>query len=203
MPRAPRLWLLPPLIALSLAGACGARTELAFDDASLPPPSVPERCDGLDDDGDGRVDEGIAPIACGIGACAIEVPGCADGRVPTCRPRPPGTELCNDLDDDCDGRADEGLGFGDRREVALVRDAGEGTAGPCDTCGWAARVSMGATSEGLLATWRVGFDGLRPEPNVYARPWTRAAGRGGPSGWSWSRTSPRGRASLPPSTAAC
>ncbi|MCB9534645.1 MAG: hypothetical protein H6704_00070 [Myxococcales bacterium] len=48
-----------------------------------------ERCDGRDDDCDGRADEG-ATNACGA-----------------CGPTP--VEVCNGRDDDCDGRTDEGV----------------------------------------------------------------------------------------------
>ncbi len=71
-------------------------------------------CDGIDDDGDGRVDEGFAPgRGCGVGACAAGVtPGsCVDGELFPCRPGPPSEEIdgiCDGVDGDCDGRVDEG-----------------------------------------------------------------------------------------------
>ncbi len=68
-----------------------------------------EVCNGLDDDGDGTVDDGIPDLQCGIGACAATVVGC-DGGVPTqCFPGTPTTEVCNGIDDNCDGSTDEGV----------------------------------------------------------------------------------------------
>jgi hypothetical protein len=79
-----------------------------------------ERCNGVDDDCDGLVDEGFP----GLGDA------CDDGRIGICRGTgtvrctadtlgvecrittpgmPPGVEVCNGLDDDCNGRVDEGL----------------------------------------------------------------------------------------------
>lgn len=58
--------------------AAGA-TEGICRDACIPP-GRPEECNGLDDDCDGMVDEGIDVVS----------------------------ELCNTMDDDCDGRIDEG-----------------------------------------------------------------------------------------------
>ncbi|MFO0632446.1 MAG: MopE-related protein [Nannocystaceae bacterium] len=68
-----------------------------------------EVCNGLDDDGDGIVDDGIPELSCGEGVCAATVPGC-DGGVPAqCFPGTPTDEQCNGLDDDCDGSVDESL----------------------------------------------------------------------------------------------
>ncbi len=53
-------------------------------------PPAPEDCNGLDDDCDGRVDEGFRTCGCETGA-------------------PGSPELCNGLDDDCDDRIDEDL----------------------------------------------------------------------------------------------
>jgi len=78
------------------------------------------QCNALDDDGDGRVDEGFAlGVDCviGVGRCAASgrtICG-SDGDV-ACDgvPLGPTNERCNGEDDDCDGRVDEELGLGER-----------------------------------------------------------------------------------------
>jgi hypothetical protein len=74
--------------------------------------TIPESCNGADDDCDGAIDEGF-PCAlgstrgCTVGACGGTqscVAGCSWG---TCVAG--GTEVCNGADDDCDGSTDEGF----------------------------------------------------------------------------------------------
>jgi len=68
-------------------------------------------CDLIDQDCDGRADEGFAPSAaqrCGLGACARDAT-CAAGAV-SCAPGAPLApvdETCDGVDDDCDGEVDE------------------------------------------------------------------------------------------------
>ena len=69
-----------------------------------------EACNGIDEDCDGEVDEGLHSAVCGVGACAREVPNCAAGQVQRCVPGTPVDEVCNNEDDDCDGVVDEGAG---------------------------------------------------------------------------------------------
>jgi hypothetical protein len=81
-----------------------------------------EVCNGLDDDCDGLVDEGLetacyggAPSTRGVGVCRDGVRACVqnpDGSwgLSACAGEVlPAEEVCNALDDDCDGQADESL----------------------------------------------------------------------------------------------
>ena len=156
--------------ALATSVACGGRTPLRVgggDDGDDGAGGAggsggsgdPETCNGIDDDGDGAVDEGLAPITCGVGACRAEAPGCVGGEPGTCMPGLPGVEACNGVDDDCDGAVDEGLGFGSVAGPHVVASVPE----------FAFSLALVATPEGLLLTWRDGFDGQAPTPNVFAQ----------------------------------
>lgn len=69
----------------------------------------PETCNGLDDDCDGEVDEGLITESCGVGACQSSS-ACIDGAWSACVPGQPQTEVCNRIDDDCNGVLDDGFG---------------------------------------------------------------------------------------------
>ena len=89
-----------------------------------------EICDGIDNNCDGTVDEGIAnstAIVCyegpegtmAIGECRAGVKYCSEGIFdgPCDGQVLPTAERCDDLDNDCDGEVDEGL---DTRGVDIV-----------------------------------------------------------------------------------
>ena len=91
-----------------------------------------EICNGVDDDGDGAIDEDFdtgGPCQIGVGACQVQgVVACSgDGLSTICEdngggsePGAPSVESCNGLDDDCDGRVDNGF------DVGAPCDAGVG-----------------------------------------------------------------------------
>jgi len=100
------------------------------DSDPLVHPGATEVCNGLDDDCDGQIDNGLGsqgPCAVGVGACVRsgEIT-CANG-VWKCNVEPgqPTPEYCNGLDDDCDGAVDNNMG--DLGNCAVGRGACERT----------------------------------------------------------------------------
>jgi hypothetical protein len=130
---------LPHAVTSCAAGACAfVACSAGFHDCdgdaangceSAVPCCMPsaEVCDGRDNDCNGLVDEGIASISCGVGACRVTVAGCVNGQVPACAPAAPGVEVCNGLDDDCNGLVDEGNpGGGQACSTGLLGACGAG-----------------------------------------------------------------------------
>jgi hypothetical protein len=93
---------------------------------NVPPAEI---CNGIDDNCNGLIDEGVSNMCpfdpVGLKHCAVEVCNCkdddCDGQIdegfppnacggPGCCPVP--TEVCNGLDDNCDGNIDEGFNVG-------------------------------------------------------------------------------------------
>ena len=84
------------------------------EDRSVHPEAF-EICDGLDNNCDGRVDEGCAPCDAGevqdcgdsVGTCSTGTQTCLGGSWQACTATRPGVEICDEQDNDCDGLEDE------------------------------------------------------------------------------------------------
>ena len=111
-------------VSFQTSGPYGATSPLEFNRAVLNSGSPttcpdggsfgvcgPELCDGIDNDCNGTVDDGIAPVAttCGAGACASTGSRtCQGGQlVDSCVAGTPTTEICDGIDNDCNGQVDE------------------------------------------------------------------------------------------------
>ncbi|MBI5478362.1 MAG: hypothetical protein HY906_05865, partial [Deltaproteobacteria bacterium] len=102
-------------------GACtfGTKTCVngAFGDCDNQIVPTAEVCNGLDDDCDGQIDEGLArdyytgpANTDGVGPCHHGVEACSDGQwLVTTQQVVPAPEQCNAIDDDCNGTTDDGL----------------------------------------------------------------------------------------------
>jgi hypothetical protein len=82
----------------------GVGTDDCDDTKNFVYPGAPELCNYIDDNCNGRIDEG-AQITCGVGWCRRLGAGC---NTTACTPGAPRPEVCNAFDDDCDGVNDNG-----------------------------------------------------------------------------------------------
>ena len=134
-------------------------------------PVAPEVCNGIDDDCNGMIDDGLGPdhgvgVDCGIQGqgCQKGVTACVGGKIVCNSTASPTPEVCNGLDDDCNGVIDDGsfpgvgtscvcddldpakVGVGECRGGRLVCKGAEGL--KCDGCvGPAAEICDGKDND--------------------------------------------------------
>ena len=112
---------------------CSASGESAVCDAFPGEPSSFESCNGIDDDCNGAVDDGIGlgdVCSAGVGACLkAGVIVCTPdfGTMCDATPGAPSIETCNGIDDDCNGTTDEGCADSDGDGLKDVEEAVIGT----------------------------------------------------------------------------
>ena len=164
-------------------GACARFGQYLCDGLSnelvcsqTPSDPVPEVCNGVDDDCDGRIDEEVPTVGdgCSIGQGRCRSQGVfacdSDASEIICNAEviSPAAEECNDIDDDCDGTTDEetigsgevcSVGVGacenesvfrcdsERRELTCDAEPGEGSE---ETCNDLDDDCDGATDEGNI-----------------------------------------------------
>ena len=91
-----------------LVAVCTALLWVGTVYAGVCVPTGPEVCDGIDNDCNGAVDDGLGTTTCGVGACTRTVDNCVGGVPQTCTPGVPSPEVCDGLDNDCNGSVDDG-----------------------------------------------------------------------------------------------
>ncbi len=157
------------LLLIPMLGGCGCGGKKLKDVEELPPLpdagpvclTVIESCNGLDDDCDSLVDDGLPMITCGVGACANPGPSCVNGATTSCVPLPANPETCDGKDNDCDGMTDEDLmpttcGIGECMTVSATCAGGSPVAcvplnPSSERCDGKDNDCNGTVDEGLLA----------------------------------------------------
>jgi len=101
-------------------------------------PGANELCNGIDDDCNENIDDGLGVTVCGLGVCEHSVANCQDGQTHECDPLEGiGIEECDGIDNDCDGVTDQDypdLDGDAEADCVDSDDDGDGVADGDDNC---------------------------------------------------------------------
>jgi hypothetical protein len=103
-----------------------------WSDCSAREPAL-EACNGVDDDCDGAIDEGMTPVECATTASGWSCPGvalCHGAQGYVCNAPIPEPESCDGTDNNCDGQVDEG--FVDAQSIYFAKQNCGGCGIDCD-----------------------------------------------------------------------
>jgi hypothetical protein len=90
-----------------------------------------EICDGLDNNCDGTVDNGLGTSTCGVGNCMMIVDVCINGQQQVCVPGEPAAEICDGQDNNCDGTVDNGAQTACDDGIACTSESCDASTGQC------------------------------------------------------------------------
>ncbi|MCK6527037.1 lamin tail domain-containing protein [Myxococcota bacterium] len=114
--------------------SCGGTHDDCNDADPAVSPSAAETCDGVDEDCDGEVDDGLTFDAdadgfTSLASCEGSHDDCDDADATAF---PGAVETCNGVDEDCDGAVDDGLTFDADADGFTSLASCEGTHDDCD-----------------------------------------------------------------------
>lgn len=125
-------------IVVDGVGTCPGTRQCETDGLTLCAGEVPqpETCNGLDDNCDGNVDEGVVGGSCDLTNNFGTCPGtlaCGGNAEEVCVGNMPTGEVCNGVDDDCDGVVDNGEPDFDEDGIADCVDTDDDNDGTLDS----------------------------------------------------------------------